>query len=104
MPAEALPRRLLTTALWPVGVAWTSWSYIWRTTPMHRRELEGSLREDMPPPLPDGVSHDEVHTPHDGSGPLLHRTYTGSVRDASMGPEDLIARASADPNRVTPTA
>ena len=69
---------------------------------MHRREFEGALEEDMPPPLPEGVSHAEVQRPEDGSGPLFRRIYTGAVRDARVGAEELIAAVSADPNRVVP--
>ncbi len=31
-------RRWLTAATWPVGVALTSWDYMWRITPMRREE------------------------------------------------------------------
>src|SRR4051795_12018850 len=90
--------------MWPFGVAFTSWSYIWRTTTMHRREVDGVRAEDMPPALPDGVSRDGIQLPEDGSGPLFHRTYTGAYRDAGMSPEELIAWVSADPNRIAPVA
>jgi hypothetical protein len=95
-------RRAATASTWPVGVAWTTWTYIWRTTPLHRRQLEGSLREDLPPPLPDGANLDEVQQPKDGSGPLFHRTYTGAVRDARMSASELIECVSADPDLVVP--
>ena len=88
----------------PVGVTLTSWSYIWRITPIHRRELDGSVEEDTPPPLPDDVSHEGVQFPEDGSGPLFHRTYTGVIRDAACDAEELMGRLAADPNRVTPLA
>jgi hypothetical protein len=86
----------------PVGVALTSWSYIWRITPVWRTETEGSLAEDAPPPLPSGVSHEGAQMPDSGSGPLFRRTYTGSIRDASCTPAELIRRLSEDPNRVVP--
>jgi hypothetical protein len=95
-------RRAMALATAPVGVALTSWSYIWRITPIHRRELEGSLEEDCPPPLPPGVSHDEVQRPEDGAGPLFRRTYTGVIRNASRRAAELIEHVSADPNRVVP--
>jgi len=88
----------------PLGVALTSWSYIWRITPIHRRELEGSLGEDAPPPIPSEVSHEQVQVPEDGRGPLFHRTYTGVIRGARCGPEELIDHLGADPNRVAPLA
>ena len=49
VPAPALARRLATAARWPVGVGLTSWSYMWRTTPMHRREETGFPADDAPP-------------------------------------------------------
>jgi hypothetical protein len=96
--------RAVTILTWPFGVAFTSWSYIWRTTPIHRREVEGVLEEDVPQPLPDGVSHEGIQRPEDGSGPLFHRTYTGVYRDVEVSPEELIAALGADHNRVAPTA
>jgi hypothetical protein len=99
----SLGRRLATAARWPVGVALTSWSYMWRTTPMHRREEAGAVNDDGPPPLPDGVSDEEVQHPSDGTGPLFHRRYAITVRDPRLSPEDLVRRISTDLNRVTPT-
>jgi hypothetical protein len=96
--------RPVTILMWPLGVAFTSWSYIWRTTIMHRRELDGVREEDMPPGLPDGVSREGIQLPEHGSGPLFHRTYTGAYRDAGMSPEELIEWIGADPNRVAPVA
>jgi hypothetical protein len=61
-------RRLATAARWPVGIALTSWQYMWRTTPMHRVEVAGSAADDAPPPLPQGVSDDEVQLPEHGPG------------------------------------
>jgi hypothetical protein len=98
-----LGRRLATAARWPVGVALTSWSYMWRTTPMHRREEDGALDEDGAPPLPEDVSTEEVQYPGDGTGPLFHRRYAITVREPRVSPEELIARVSRNLNRVTPT-
>jgi hypothetical protein len=102
MPRIGATRRLATIATAPLGVGLTSWSYIWRITAIHRRELEGSLPGDGPPPLPDWVERAEVQLPEDGSGPLFHRVYTGLYRDAARGPAELIARLAEDPNRVAP--
>jgi hypothetical protein len=99
----SLGRRLATAARWPVGIALTSWSYMWRTTPMHRREEIGAVDDDRPPPLPAGVSAEEVQYPGDGAGPLFHRRYAITVREPRLSPEDLIARVAGDLNRVTPT-
>jgi hypothetical protein len=97
-------RRLVTVASAPVGTALTAWSYIWRITPVYRREIEGSPHEDLPPALPDDLASDDVKTPADGSGPLFRRTYTGVIREPSLRAAELIDRLSQDPNRVAPLA
>jgi hypothetical protein len=103
MPAEVDVRQRLSTALtWPAGIAWTTWHYIWRILPVHRREEDGSLPDDLPPPLPDGVDHRDVQRPQDGAGPLLHRVYRARIVDARLSPQQLMQRISADPNHVTP--
>ena len=99
-----LGQHLATVATAPVGVALTAWSYIWRVTAIHRREVDGSLAEDAPPPLPRDVSHEEVQTPEDGSGPLFRRIYTGVIRDADLDARALIEKLASDPNSVTPLA
>src|SRR3954466_5410445 len=71
----SLARRLTTAARWPLGIALTSWSYMWRTTPMHRREEDGAPGEDNALPLPDAVDRDEIQGADDGVGPLFHRRY-----------------------------
>jgi hypothetical protein len=96
------PRRLLTTLFWPLGVLLTGWSYMWRTTPMHRRELQGVWVQDAPPPLPEGADRDGVQTPDAGAGPLLHRRYRARIRDPSLDPSAVIATVAEDPNRVAP--
>ena len=95
--------RFVTTALWPTGVGLTAWHYMWRTTPFHRRELPGSMEDDGPPPLPDGVSRDGLQLERHGVGPLFHRRYTARIRDTPVSPEDLLERVASDPNRVAPT-
>jgi hypothetical protein len=103
MPAaDSTTRRALVAARWPAGIALTSFTYMWRITPMHRDETEGSLPEDLPPELPAGTDLDGVQRPEDGAGPLFHRTYSTRVREATMGAEELVARLAADPNAVTP--
>jgi hypothetical protein len=95
-------RRMFTAARWPAGVLITGWSYMWRTTPMHRRELQGVWEDDAPPPLPDGVRRDGVLGPEHGAGPLLHRSYRARIVDARLGPSAMIATIAEDPNRVAP--
>jgi hypothetical protein len=95
-------RRAATTATWPLGIALTAWSYIWRITPMDRTEQEGSLERDMPPPLPQSLMLEGVQRPRDGQGPLFHRRYSASIEDPRIGAGELMARVKADPNRVSP--
>jgi Domain of unknown function (DUF1990) len=96
-------RRLATALRWPVGVALTSWNYMWRTTPMHRDEVAGAIEQDGPPALPPTVADDEVQLPEDGAGPLFHRRYRTRIRDARCTPEALIEYVQADLDRVAPT-
>jgi uncharacterized protein (UPF0548 family) len=103
MPEQTLTRRLATATRWPVGVALTSWRYLWRTTPLYRTEELGTATEDSPPPLSDGVSRRDLQGPGDGAGPLFHRRYLASIRDSPLSPEDLLGRVAADPDRAAPT-
>src|SRR3954452_18259215 len=102
-PRQARSRALLVAATWPAGVALTSWSYLWRTTPMHRSEERGRLPDDAPPPLAADVSRDELQGPELGVGPLFHRLYRARIRDARHGPEGLFGQLGGDLNRVSPT-
>ena len=98
----SLSRRLSTAVLWPVGVALTSWHYMWRTTPMHRSEQAGDSG-DLPPPLPAEAAGGDVQLVEDGVGPLFHRVYRARIREARLTPEEVIGRLRVDPNRATPT-
>jgi hypothetical protein len=82
-------------------VALTSWRYMWRTTPLHRSEVEGALPADAPPPLAAGVSREEIQD--EGAGPLFHRVYRARIRETAMAPETLIAAVTADLDRVAPS-
>jgi hypothetical protein len=95
-------RRIATAATWPVGVALTSWMYVWRTTPIHRSEADGSPAHDLPPPLPPGIGTDELQRVGDGAGPLFHRVYTGRVVDSVHDAATLIGEVARNPNRVAP--
>jgi uncharacterized protein DUF1990 len=95
-------RRLATTLTWPVGIALTSWQYMWRTTPMHRAEVAGDA-DDLPPPLPDALRRDDLQLPSDGIGPVFHRRYEARIRESRLTAEALIDLLSRDPNRASPT-
>lgn len=95
-------RRIAVAASWPFGIAYTSWHYIWRILPVHRREVDGTLADDLPPALPAQVDARGVQTPETGEGPLLHRIYSTDVVGAQLGPDELIELIAADPNRLAP--
>ncbi len=96
-------RRLVTAAAWPVGISLTAWDYMWRITPLHRREIEGSMDEDAPPPLPSGASREETQLDDAGVGPLYHRRYQARIAESDLSPEQLMTRVAADLNAVAPT-
>ena len=100
---QSLPRRLGTATRWPVGIALTSWRYMWRTTPLHRSEVEGALPDDAPPTLPHDVSRDEIQHPPDGTGPLFHRVYRTRIEDTDIEPEALMDEITADLDRIAPS-
>jgi Domain of unknown function (DUF1990) len=86
---------------WPIGLALISWRYLWRVTPVYRRDEEGDAG-DLPPPLPDGVGTDDVQWFADGHGPLLHRRYAVRIADSRIGPEQVVEQLAADPNSAAP--
>jgi hypothetical protein len=75
---------------------------MWRITPLHRRQLAGSMEHDGPPPLPPGASRDAQLTDA-GVGPLFHRRYQARIVEPRISAEELMARIVADPNTVAPT-
>ena len=99
-----LVRRWLTATTWPVGVALTSWDYMWRSTPLHRHELvEDDAADHLPPSLPDGVDITDAVGPEGGSGPLFHRRYRTAIRDSTLSADELMDRLKRDLNRAAPT-
>jgi hypothetical protein len=97
-------RRWLTALSWPFGLALTSWDYMWRTTPMHRREEEATVNA-IPELMryPAGVSDEEVQGQDAGSGPLFHRRYRTRIRDSSLSADALMSAVKADVNKAAPT-
>ncbi|MGI8807936.1 MAG: DUF1990 family protein [Acidimicrobiales bacterium] len=96
-------QRLVTAASWPFGIALTSWDYMWRITPLHRRELAGAMEHDGPPPLPPGVSDHDAQLSDAGVGPLFHRRYQCRIAEADLSAEQLMEMIVADPDRAAPT-
>jgi Domain of unknown function (DUF1990) len=76
---------------------------MWRITPLHRTELQGDLTADASPELPDGIRRDDIQHPAAGAGPLFHRLYRARIREARLGPTELVERITADLNRVAPS-
>jgi hypothetical protein len=102
-PGVVADTRLLTTALrWPGGLLITWWAYVWRITPLHRREVPGSLEADGPPPLPAGTPPAGIQAPDSGSGAFLRRRYRVDVVDARLDAASVIANLREDINRVVP--
>jgi hypothetical protein len=88
-----------------VGVTLTSWDYMWRSTPMHRRELvEFDVEPHLPPGLPDGVDDQEVQGTQAGHGPLFHRRYSTRIRDTELTARELLDRLTDDLNEAAPTS
>ena len=97
-------RRWLLAATWPVGVSLTSWDYMWRSTPLHRREVGEALGDHhLPPDYPPGVEDAEVQGYEGGHGPLFHRTYRTAIRQAHLTPEVLMAAVQSNLNGAAPT-
>lgn len=106
MSRHRKPRnRWLVTASWPVGVALTSWDYMWRTTPMRRRETARSSPASPPALLeyPPDVSRERVQGHDAGCGPLFHRLYRTRMRETEVTPEQLMRMVKSDLNRAAPT-
>jgi hypothetical protein len=100
----AFAGRWLTALSWPFGILLTGWSYTWRTTPMHRRELAGSLAEDAPPPLPPDADTGGVQRWETAHGVLYHRRYAVRICDSEISADRLMARIQSDPNTAAPSA
>ncbi len=95
-------QRLVTAAVWPFGIALTSWDYMWRITPLHRRELAGTMDRDGPPPPPPGASLEDAQLSDAGVGPLFHRRYQARIAKPKLTAEQLMQRIVADPDDLAP--
>ena len=95
-------KRLLISARWPLGVALTAWSYVWRTTPLKRREIEGAWPADAPPEVAARVDLSGVQRQEDGVGTYMRRRYRVVVRDPRAGAADAMRELQRDPNVVAP--
>jgi len=95
----------MTAATWPVGMLLTSWDYMWRCTPMHRRESEGTAAAAVALlTLPSGVSGEDVQGQESGYGLLFHRRYGTRIRGSEAAPEELMDQVKRNLNKPAPTA
>src|SRR5947209_17745474 len=97
--------RWLTAATWPMGITPTSWDYMWRTTPMRRREGPGSIGNPVPELLhyPPDLTSEEVQGQDQGAGPLFHRRYKTRIRGSKLDAEGLMEKLQANLNQAAPT-
>ena len=86
---------------WPIGMTLASWRYIWRTTPVYRRDHSVDRVAD-PPTIPDELCDDLLRRQTDGVGPMVNRLYGTEICGSEMTAEDLIGRIVEDPNRMAP--
>jgi hypothetical protein len=102
MSTASRPARLATVLRWPLAIALVSWRYLWRTTPLHRSEEEGSIA-DLPArwDADDGLGERRQRIA-DGVGPLLHRCYTVWIVHSPMDPATLMETVAANLNRASP--
>lgn len=76
---------------------------MWRSTPLHRREVpESSAASHLPPPFPQGVDSSELQAVEEGYGPLFHRRYGTRIRDSALDSEQLMGELQRKPNRAAP--
>jgi hypothetical protein len=76
---------------------------MWRTTPLYRREEEGSWPDDAPPGLPDAVSAEDVQRVRHGAGAYFRRRYRVKIARPEVGAEELMSRLAADPDSAAPS-
>jgi len=99
--AGSLRQRVGIVLRWPIGLVLITFRYIWRVTPVYRRDEPGGP-EDLPPPLPEGVDRNDVQGLGDGHGALLHRRYSVRVEEPRIGPEQAVDQLAAHPNSAAP--
>jgi uncharacterized protein (UPF0548 family) len=104
MPRRQQPLRVVRTAArWPLGVGLTAARYLWRTTPVHRWEMAGTMDRDCEPALPEGIDRSEIQAVDDGVGPLLHRLYRTRIKTPRLRAEELIRCLGEDLDQMAPS-
>lgn len=95
-------RRLGVVLRWPVGMAFTSWRYLWRITPLHRTDEEGSSGDADEPPVTGDVAEGLQGT-SSGYGPLFHRRYWIVVAQPRLSAQELIGTLARQPDLPAPS-
>jgi Domain of unknown function (DUF1990) len=71
---------------------------------MHRSQVtDDDATPHLPAEYPAGVDASEVQAIGDGVGPLFHRRYSAEIKDAKVGPDELMAMVKRDVNAAAPT-
>ena len=71
---------------------------------MHRSEvIDHDPTPHLPAAYPAGVDASEVQSVGDGVGPLFHRRYSARIKDATVGPDELMEIIKRDLNAAAPT-
>lgn len=96
----SLARRAGTVARWPLGMALTSWRYLWRVTALHRDEHV--VPDAAQPAIPDHLVDDRLQGVEDGYGPLFHRSYRVAVVEAQLAAEEVMDKLAKKPNAAAP--
>ena len=74
-----------TATRWPVGIALTSWRYMWRTTPLYRTEEEGSVgRGRAAAAAGRRRAASDVQRAARRRRPAYHRRYAAVIRDSPL--------------------
>lgn len=103
MTTADLYARVRTVLGWPAGIAIVSWRYMWRTTPLHRSEEQGTRADDLPRADYDTSAFAERLQPlAAGVGPLLHRTYGVRIVGSELTPAALTDLVSGSLNQASP--
>lgn len=87
---------------WLVGTGLVSWRYLWMTTPLHRKECQGSSADDLPPMIPRDLLNEEVQLAGSGVGPMFHRRFTVHIAGAHCSAEELMSAVVHEFDRFVP--
>jgi hypothetical protein len=100
--AMTMARRGGTLVRWPVGMALTSWRYLWRTTALHRVDEQGLPAADRDEPaVPEALSGG-LQRSDDGFGDFFHRRYQVRIDQPESPAAQLMASLAQDPGRPAP--